>query len=471
MALANYMTMKEYQQLITGGSLTDVNERVKNVLVSRLQGVEGIPYQFMSNVDKRVGYSDTSLGRKYTEKIASRIPLLMLTPCVPEFAKDFSNPQRANITNLLLGDVTGGDLANSYIFGEGRYYTPKLAYPEYWKTVNLMLAAVAKYIGIANDAFSLPTGTYKIGNISWQKELNNSPTRTYFSPEENILFYLDGMSQAQESYNTDMTESSLASMVNGFSSTANELQFVLGGSDASGLAGVASSVTEALKDGIASLSSSVGESIGGGLLGSLANGGADTIVNGGKITFPQIWSDSSNDKSVNVSIKLRSPDHDSTSIFMNVIKPYCKLLALALPRTMENAPNGYQSPFLIRAFSKGIFAVDMGVISSMSVTKGDTCCWNDDGLPTQIDIDISIQDLYNKLSMPGGVTQYMTNPTFINYLANLSGLNVGTLDITNKGKLFTQLVETSVSTAPSSLYTSFNAATSNIVGGLYDRLN
>ena len=120
--------------------------------------------------------------------------------------------------------------------------------------------------------------------------------------------------------------------------------------------------------------------------------------------FPKIWGDSQYNRSYSFDIKLRSPDHDNLSIFLNILKPYCKLLALTLPRSRVDSdgkadPNSFEAPFLVKAYSKGMFNIDMGIISSMTVTKGRTCAWNDDGLPTEIDISLDIKDLYSNLSM------------------------------------------------------------------------
>ena len=52
--------------------------------------------------------------------------------------------------------------------------------------------------------------------------------------------------------------------------------------------------------------------MGGGLLQSLCNSGVSTVLQGGKIVFPEIWQDSTYDRSYSLDIKLRSPDHDSS---------------------------------------------------------------------------------------------------------------------------------------------------------------
>ena len=82
----------------------------------------------------------------------------------------------------------------------------------------------------------------------------------------------------------------------------------------------------------------------------------------------------------------------------------------------------------------------MGIITDLSATRGQTCEWNDDGLPTQIDISLTIEDLYSALAMTdcsqwsGNISNnwdLVTNTEFMDFLANLGGLNVAT-DIHNR---------------------------------------
>jgi hypothetical protein len=82
-----------------------------------------------------------------------------------------------------------------------------------------------------------------------------------------------------------------------------------------------SSISQALTGGLGKLG------VGSGIVGSLGNKGVSTVTQGGKIIFPEIWANSDYSKSFNLEIKLRSPDNDPLSIFLNIIKPYCKLLA------------------------------------------------------------------------------------------------------------------------------------------------
>ena len=468
--------------------LDDVEEETQDSLLERMMsttmsGVEGLPYQFLPTVDTRLNKTgrsteDSMIGRKYAEKIMGRLPLLFLTPGKPQALADFSKEDKQNVITMLLDNTFDEDLIN----GEGRYYNITFAYDEYFRYLNCMLGAVIVYLGLFDEEIPINGKLQKLGTFDWSKEMNDD-FKTFFSAKENIIFYLDNFSSVSESFSNDTTESSIASQINGVSDTANELRFLLAGNN-SVLGKISDNVTDAVSSVTTALSEALGE-LGGGIVGSLADTGINTLVNGGKIVFPQIWSNSSYSRSYSLDIKLRSPDHDSLSIFLNVIKPYCKILAMTLPRIMENEShynaNGYMSPFLVKAFSKGMFNIDMGIISSLSVTKGAECQWNDDGLPTQIDISIDITDLYSSLAMSGfentGINvlnagkqliKIVNNTAYMDFLANMAGLNVGTMSIGRRIKMYRYLTEIAIKQYPSRKFTQFDQSISRLMGRVYD---
>lgn len=465
MPIANYAeNADEITRILSQGTYYD-DVDVQGMLLNKMAGIEAMPYQFLENVDRRI--TGTEMGRKYTEKIVSRIPLLFLTPCKPLFMDDFSDSDRQIAIDAALNGGAGNTLG--LIEGKGRYYSAEFDYATYFKYVNVMLSAVSAFLGIYDQELIINGNKRKIGTMAWQDELNPS-FKTFFSASENLVFYLDGLSSVSESFSNETTESSLASQINGFTDTTNEIRFLFG--EKGGLAGaLAEGATEITSSITSSLSKVIG-SLGGGIVQSLADKGVNTVLNGGKIVFPEIWSDSSADRSFSIDIKLRSPDHDSLSIFLNVLKPYCKILALCLPRLMDDNPNGYRSPFLVKAYCKGLFNIDLGMITGLNVTKGAECCWNDDGLPTQIDISMDIKDLYSSIAMSGDdkVKNIVSNTSYMDFLANMAGLNIGQMEIGRRIKMYYYLTKTNVATIPSRLYTRFDQAISRVMGNLYEIL-
>ena len=401
-----------------------------------INGIFGIPYQFLATADRRISLVkddgdpvNLKIGRKYMDKIYSRMPLLFLTPCKQKFMEGYNTDERNNALASLTTGVGEAFTADNV---KGKYYTTQFAYDDYYATVKVLISTAARFLGIGDQ--TIYAGK-TITDTNWAN-IRNSNFRKYFAANKAVVYYVDGMDSFSESYDNSSTTSSLASGINGYSDQAKEIQFLLGGNKGGqALLNKANSAASGITSGIDSVIQSIGMDSTGSLLNDLATSGVSTILTGGKMIFPKMWSDSGFNRSYDFSIKLRSPDNDSLSIFLNIIVPYLHMLGLVLPHSIQSEnPNAYATPYLVRAYCKGMFNVDMGMISSMSVTRGAQTQWNDDGLPTQMDINISIEDLYNSLVMNTedsenkhalGLDYAIANNTsMLDFLSNLVGLNV-----------------------------------------------
>lgn len=483
--IGNYITDSELEAYIRGSDdldIDNISQSVVKIMSTKTRGIEGLPYQFMENVDRRI--IDTDVGRKYGERIFGRLPLLFLTPCEPLFMDDFDQSSKNAAMAALLGNTND---ISGLINGSGRYYSVNFNYAEYYDYLNTMLACVAAYLsdGEGGSLFNKKIaigdkGPKEIGKIDWSNELNSS-FKTFFSCKENVIFYLDGLDTINETFTNDTTQSSIASTINGFSDIAKEVKFLFG-ENGNAVADLVNSAAEITNNITNSLQGAI-TNVAGGIVGSLSNKGVNTVLNGGKIIFPEIWSDSDYSRSYSIEIKLRSPDHDNLSIFLNIIKPYCKLLALALPRARVGKdgnldPNAYGAPFLVKAFSKGMFNIDMGIISSMSVNKGATCCWNDDGLPTQIDITLEIKDLYSKLAMSTldvlhpiqSLSGIVNNTAYMDFLANMAGLNIAQMEVGRRITMAYYLSQTFLANGASSVFNRLDQGVSNLISKMYNIL-
>jgi hypothetical protein len=451
------------------------------------------------------------MGRKYAEKIASHLPLLFLTPCRPKFMEGFTADEKNGVLSALVNagstgatdPITGApDDPNSALdLGKsGRYYSTEFAFAEYYKCVNMMCSEVAYFCGIQNVQVPTPRGTKNIGDINWADDFRNDSFQNYFTAKDSVVLYIDGLTTVSDSFSNNTTESQIASAINGFSDTAKELKFILG--TGSALAELQSFAEKAATTVSSKLTEVLhGQELAGGLLADLASTGVSTIMNGGKLLFPKIWGDSTFSRSYSFDLKLRSPDHDSVSIFFNCLVPYIHLLALCMPQSITRgaaaySPNAYNTPFILRAYAKGMFNINMGMITDLSVTRGGEAQWNDNGLPTQIDISITIEDLYNTLfitnpssadnnvvsQIPGLGTGDITdvvgnikalfnldvvnNTEMVDFLANLAGLNIAAQPIDRKFRLQMYLTGATFKRAGSDLYNYFDNQVLNAIGRL-----
>ena len=134
--IGNYITDDELEEYIKGtdsNDLENISQSVVKIMSTQTRGIEGLPYQFSENVDRRI--LNTDVGRKYGEKIFGRLPLLFLTPCEPLFMDDFDKSSKNAAVEALVGNTGNiSDLIN----GSGRYYSVDFNYAEYYQYLNIL---------------------------------------------------------------------------------------------------------------------------------------------------------------------------------------------------------------------------------------------------------------------------------------------------------------------------------------------
>ena len=443
----------------------EIDKEVYHLMVSNLKGIYGLPYQFLPTVDRRIDIGNdsvtmgsvSSLGRKYSEKIISRMPIMFLTPGYPGFLSGFNKTDKGILLQAFLDK--NSDDPTDIISQSGKFYSFKFAYAEYFRYVNSLLNAVAVLLGIGDE--KIPDGTgkdTKLSTFDWSKGLNDD-FHYYFNSKESIPFYLDSENSISESFSNDTTESSLASKVNDKAAETREYRYLLNGLSGWDMSSIA--------DSIGNLANSIGQ-FGDVHVFQAIGAGLDTIASGGKLIFPKMWSDSDFSRSYSLSFKFRSPDHDTLSIYLNLIVPYFHLIAMAAPH-QSGSINGLDAPFLVRAFYKGFFNCDMGIIRELSCTKGGECQWNVQGLPTSMDVQVTIEDLYSNLTISnayGGleegllkqafsktsVANFIKNTNLIDYLSMTAAVNLNEPEIDRMAKLAITLMGNKFINAPDRLF-------------------
>lgn len=443
---SDYLSQDEY--------LNNLSEGLK---VQDMRAILGMPHQFTALTDPRIdgGYKlgkEDSFGRVYTEKIIKQIPLLLITPGTPTFLGSFSEKQRESLKDKIggiLGGNNGEDLATAIGSGKtGKYYSLKFNYTEYFHYVNAMLRSAAYFLGIQNKKVD----GEKLGTLDWLWTTSSSGSEifghgklaNFLGPYAGCLaMYVDAGNTVDESFSNSTTESSLASGLNSVSDQGREMNFLVGnvGSEV-GLNVTKFTGEEGLAQNMENLQNFMNKwGKVGGVLSSLL-GKTTTLLAGGRIVFPEIWSDSSFSRSYSCSMKLVSPAGDPFSIYMNILVPIYHILALTLPR--QSIEQSYFSPFLVRAYYKGLFNVDMGIITGLSLTKGAEGEWTTSGLPTVANLSFEIKDLYDNLFMSPqssekGYDSIMSNIQELDYIANTCGVNINDQEVSRTIKMYISL--------------------------------
>lgn len=418
------------------GSVT--NESVNNLMSTTLEGIYGIPYQFMSTVDPKL--DGTSYGQIYSDKIISRIPLLLLAPGKVNFTRTWRDDSESA---LLLQGLVDSEAVNTFsetINSGGRYYTFDEDYVGYYRHVEAMCMAGAYFLGIQDVPIEVGGETVLIKDVKWENAGKNS-FKEIMSDKAYIAFYVDSASQVSESFDNSTSESQLASKVNSFSDAGRELNFLLGST--TGKTWIDDyGDSAAIESAMQTVNDIADQYLHGSKLFEDIGKNFATIAVGGKLIFPEIWSDSSYSRSYDVNIKLRTPDGDKLSWFMNIYVPLAHLVCLTAPKeSSSTGPNGYTTPYLIRAFYKGLFNCDMGIITSLDITRGKEKAWTVDQLPTEVDVSVQIKDLYNMMTLsdytqPGS---FVNNIALMDYIANTCGININEPDIQRSVEIYCML--------------------------------
>ena len=449
--IQTYFTEEErkdiYMQYVNTeyGDVMDTDSAADTLLVNDLNGIWGIPYQFPKTVDPPLDENENSkitFGYFYADRIINRMPLLIISPGKVSFMQGYKDGEKRGILDTL---AAAGNAGNETIIGDflskpGKYYTFEYDEATYWEYVNTMNHACARYLGIQDVEVNLNGARGKLGDFHWEKCSNNKFDSLLFSSKQYVCFYTDADTTKQETFGNSTQKSQLADTVNSMSDVAKEVQFLLG-------ANTGGTLDWLEEDDIANINNTIQKIVNGHLGGSqvvqdVAKEFA-TIATGGKLIFPEIWSDSEFTQSLDVKIKLRCPCPNKVSWFLDILAPLNMLIALTLPRTPYSAnlvggnvdgnpsANGYYTPFLVRAFYKGLFNCDMGIVTDLSITKGKEGSWTIDGLPSEVDVDLTIKDLYNVMAMSSEKqsTEFLSNTTFLNYLANSCGISINKPDI------------------------------------------
>jgi hypothetical protein len=170
-------------------------------------------------------------------------------------------------------------------------------------------------------------------------------------------------------------------------------------------------------------------------------GEAGLVLTGeGKFQLPEIWEDSEYSRTYNIAFKFRSPYGNRLSIFENTMVQTIFFINMAAPRQI--GASTYTSPFYIRAFSKGLFSVEMGLIDSLTITKGtDRNERTVEGFSKSVNCELQIKPVIPKLmvGLNAGIFGILSskNVGFREYIAMMA--NVDLIDrtvILNKYKNF-----------------------------------
>lgn len=201
-----------------------------------------------------------------------------------------------------------------------------------------------------------------------------------------ISFKVDAKESISDSLSNATREPEISQSLNGISAKARTLDFSMSG----GKSGF--DIIDDVLAGTKELLSGAAEAV------SLT--GIASFFGGAVVDIPDVWDSSeANIGTVSYTIPLRTPYGNDMSIFQDIIVPLSMILAAAMP--LATGRQTHTSPFICEAYSRGRQVTRLGIIDSVSITRGvGNMGWRTDGRMLGCDVTISIKDLSRVLTMP-----------------------------------------------------------------------
>ena len=440
--------------------------------------IMGTPFRFLSSADYRPFSGESSLGRQYIENILSEAPIGHIVPGIPSYMPGINESEQQAIDAFITARYNNQDISSDALKTiretEGRYFEFQSAYYDYIRYVNLLCRTSAVYMGLTNNNQKVPGTNETYLQYDWGRWTNvnyYSPAKAkqgmwdkfvesvkdeLFGDYKYIKCYMEPNVSSSESTSNQTGQSQIASLFDTMEGIVREVGFFSNGSKLlSGAVdlgtGAATDITE-LARGALDANTSAGL--------SKVIGSAEHVLSGSNVIFPELWQDSSTNKSYSFNVNLVSPYGDPESIFLNIIMPMMHLIALAMPR--QTSANSFGSPFLVKFFAKGHMSCDLGIVSNISIEKGGSGdAWTVNGLPLEAKVSITITELYSNLmitksSQPG---LFFKNQGLIDFLAVTCGV-----DLTQTN--FAMRLESIISTYKESLFDAPSYVYDRVIEGL-----
>lgn len=466
----------------------------------------GIPYQFRPEVDPRVKSVSTKVGRKFIQNILVESPKITIIPGRPKYLPGTSKDAKNTTTAALLQNASSNFRSLKSYIGkasqdEVRYYDFARSYTEYMKYVNILCRACATFLDINdkidgvsmqrydwrnyrqnassyksttsklldksvsgitkkfNDLLKPSTSQqsksakntdheflYETTSATEETDENEEKFEDVLASSNYVQFYVDPDVSSSESMANATTESKLKGMMDTGSDIMKELAFIAnsGGFNTDELQQFGDESVQSLSD----------------YIGRLGNGSATTaisrilsvssnVIKGENVIIPDIYQSSSYDKSYSFTVHLKTPYGTKFGYFLNIAVPLMHLLALAIPK--QTTANTYGAPFLVKMDVPGVFSCNMGIVSQIAINKSVSPeSWTIDGLPNEVDVTVTVTDLYSDLSMSpqSSPLLFVNNSSLIEYLAVTCGLSVTSPQLSKKAELILNTTSNAIKDVP-----------------------
>lgn len=195
-----------------------------------------------------------------------------------------------------------------------------------------------------------------------------------------------------ESFSNSSEKSDIANIFNNLSQIGRSARFNLAGGTTgitmldAGIEAATGAIGDALIDGLSTAVNFVSPVIG--------------LLYGAQIEIPKRWGSSSTSMpTTTFELELKAGYGNVISYYQDILFPLSMLLAMALPR--GTGPQSYGSPFYVQYYSKGRSQVKIGLVSSLSITRGTGAApWHKRGWPMGVRVSMTVEDMSEVMFTP-----------------------------------------------------------------------
>lgn len=229
-------------------------------------------------------------------------------------------------------------------------------------------------------------------------------------------FRVDYTGPVSESFSNAVGENALASQINSQASSARSTSFSFAGGNVNAVIGAAIDTVK----GVVS-----------GALDSLNLSGLMTLAGAAFADIPKNWeSSTANLTRSTYTMHLTSPYGNTISQMTNIYIPLAMILAGTLP--LSTGKQSWTSPFLCQLFDQGRSQTRLGMIDSLTITRGTgNLGFNKNNNAMDIEITFTVVDMSSIMHMPiskgmlsNGDSIFDDDTVFTDYMASLAGLGV-----------------------------------------------
>lgn len=350
------------------------------------------------------GPMDDPSQRVFHDTFEGDMPIVFITPGKPRVNKKlFGTSETGGLFNLgsTVNNVLNATANEAFsMIGlnnnkDGRFISLKPAYSDYYKYVQTLLQYVHASMGLE--------GFFDFSKYSDVKD------------NYGLAFYTTKGTYISESSNNSYMMSETAREANSKQSALREQKMLA----STGASGVLDQMSNWLKDTVVGITENI--PILGGIVGALTEN-----LDGSQLVYPDLWDNSTFDRSYSLEFKFYSPYGDPQSIFNYVYVPFISLVALGLP--LQDSYYSYKQPFIVRMSSPGRFECECGVIINMNIVRGNEQTWTAEGLPREITVTMSVRDLYPSLTLSKTANQLKYNTGLTSFIECMAGIRYDQLN-------------------------------------------